>query len=237
MLRACDIPVGVDRQAVGLTMFGVTTACVQRLSAALEKGLDPLVFHATGVGGMSMEKLVDSGLIAAVIDITTTEIADMLVGGVFQATEDRMGAVIRTGVPYVGSCGALDMVNFGAMETVPARFSDRLFHVHNLQVTLMRTSVEENRSIGEWIAGRLNLMTGPVRFLIPQGGVSAIDVPGQPFHDPGADAALFEVLEDKVEQTESRRILRVPCAINDPDFSEAVLEAFRDVTGGTHAAH
>lgn len=237
MLRAGDIPVGVDRQAVGLTMFGVTTACVQRLSAALEKGLDPLVFHATGVGGMSMEKLVDSGLIAAVIDITTTEIADMLVGGVFQATEDRMGAVIRTGVPYVGSCGALDMVNFGAMETVPARFSDRLFHVHNLQVTLMRTSVEENRSIGEWIAGRLNLMTGPVRFLIPEGGVSAIDVPGQPFHDPGADAALFEVLENKVEQTESRRILRVPCAINDPDFSEAVLEAFRDVTGGTHAAH
>ncbi len=237
MLRAGDIPEAADRPTVGLTMFGVTTDCVQRLAAALGGTLDPLVFHATGVGGRSMEKLVDSGLVAAVIDITTTEIADMLIGGVFPATKDRMGAVIRTGIAYVGSCGALDMVNFGARETVPPQFAGRLFHVHNPQVTLMRTSVEENRVIGEWIAARLNLMTGPVRFLIPQGGVSAIDVPGQPFHDPDADAALFAALDNHVEQTAERRLIRLPHAINDPAFSDAVLEAFHDITGGAHAPH
>ncbi|HMB46638.1 MAG TPA: Tm-1-like ATP-binding domain-containing protein [Afifellaceae bacterium] len=237
MLRANDIPEAADRLTIGLTMFGVTTECVRRLAAGLGDHLDPLVFHATGVGGRSMEKLVDSNLVAAVIDITTTEIADMLVGGVFPATEDRMGAVIRTRVPYVGSCGALDMVNFGARETVPPQFAGRLFHVHNPQVTLMRTSKDENRAFGEWIAGRLNRMAGPVRFLIPQGGVSAIDVPGQPFHDPDADAALFEALENGVNQTAERRLVRLPYAINDPAFSDAVLEAFRDVTGGAYAAH
>jgi len=210
-------------------MFGVTTPCVQRLAAALEAGYAPLVFHATGVGGRSMEKLVDSGLVNAVIDITTTEIADMLVGGVFPSTEDRMGAVIRTGVPYIGSCGALDMVNFGALETVPEIFRSRLLHVHNPQVTLMRTSVEENRQFGSWIADRLNRMNGPVRFLIPEGGVSAIDVPGGPFHDPDADAALFDTLQEAVVQTKSRRVIRVPHAINDEAFAEAVLEAFDEI--------
>ena len=229
MLRAGEIEEGGDRAAVGLTMFGVTTPCVQRLAAALDAAYAPLVFHATGVGGRSMEKLVDSGLVSAVIDITTTEIADMLVGGVFPATDDRMGAIIRTSVPYIGSCGALDMVNFGAVETVPDQFRSRLLHVHNPQVTLMRTSVEENRQFGSWIADRLNRMNGPVRFFLPEGGVSAIDVPGGPFHDPDADAALFDTLQEAVVQTESRRVIRVPHAINDAAFAEAVLEAFDEI--------
>ncbi len=229
MMRADEIEEGVDRPAVGLTMLGVTTPYVRTMAAALEATYSPLVFHATGVGGRSMEKLVDSGLVSAVIDITTTEIADMLVGGVFPATDDRMGAVIRTGVPYIGSCGALDMVNFGAMETVPEQFRNRLLHVHNPQVTLMRTSSDENRHFGAWIAGRLNQMNGPVRFFIPEGGVSAIDVPGGPFHDPEADAALFDTLQKEVEQTDERRLVRVRHAINDDAFADAVLEAFNEI--------
>lgn len=176
-----DIPQAQNKPAVGLTMFGVTTACVSHIADRLTNSYDPLVFHATGTGGQSMEKLVDSGLINAVIDLTTTEIADRMVGGVFAATEDRMGAEIRTKVPYVGSVGALDMVNFGARDTVPSRFNDRLFHIHNPQVTLMRTTAEENAQFGRWIAEHLNAMTGPVRFLLPEGGVSAIDAHGQPF--------------------------------------------------------
>ncbi len=138
MLNANAIPRGGDRPAVGLTMFGVTTTCVSHIADALNARCDPLVFHATGTGGQSMEKLVDSGLIGGVIDLTTTEIADMLVGGVFPANGDRMGAVIRLQVPYVGSCGALDMVNFGARDTVPGAFAGRRFLEHNPQVTLMR---------------------------------------------------------------------------------------------------
>ena len=178
-----------------------------------------------------MEKLVDSGMISAVVDLTTTEIADMLVGGVLAATNDRMGAVIRTGIPYVGSCGALDMVNFGARETVPEKFSGRLFHVHNPQVTLMRTTADENRAIGLWISQRLNAMTGPVRFLTPEGGVSAIDAPGQAFHDPQADAALFEAIETETAWTDRRRLVRVPHNINTVEFAEAALVAFDEIAG------
>ncbi len=229
MLRSPAIPAGDDRPAIGLTMFGVTTTCVSHIAEALSSTHDPLVFHATGTGGQSMEKLVDSGLVGAVIDLTTTEIADMIVGGIFPATADRMGAVIRAGVPYVGSVGALDMVNFGARDTVPEKFAGRLFHVHNPQVTLMRTTPAENRQFGTWIAARLNAMTGPVRFLLPQGGVSAIDVPGQPFHDPQADAALFAAIEDGVDQTPDRRLIRVPDNINTTQFAEAALAAFREI--------
>ena len=177
--------------SVGLTMFGVTTPCVQQITAALAADWECLVFHATGVGGRSMEKLVDSGLISAVIDVTTTEVADMLMGGVLAADEDRFGAIIRTRAPYVGSVGALDMVNFGPIDTVPAAYKGRLLHVHNPQVTLMRTTAAENDRIGSWIGERLNRMDGPVRFLLPELGVSALDAPGQAFHDPRADAALF----------------------------------------------
>ena len=171
-------------------MFGVTTPASSR-SAALEDDYDCLVFHATGVGGQSMEKLVDSGMLTGVLDITTTEICDMMMGGVFAANEDRFGAMIRTQMPYVGACGALDMVNFGPPETVPEKYRDRLFYEHNPQVTLMRTTPEENEQMGRWIGERLNQMSAPVRFFLPEGGVSALDAPGQPFHDPQADAALF----------------------------------------------
>ncbi|MDO9059009.1 MAG: Tm-1-like ATP-binding domain-containing protein, partial [Bradyrhizobium sp.] len=163
---------GEDRPLVGLTMFGVTTPCVQQVTKLIGDDYECLVFHATGIGGQSMEKLVDGGLVPAVIDVSTTEIADLLFGGVFPATEDRLGAIIRTRIPYVGSVGALDMVNFGAPDTVPERYRGRLLHQHNPQVTLMRTLPEENAAMGRWIGERLNLMEGPVRFLLPEAGVS-----------------------------------------------------------------
>ena len=218
-----------DRPAVALTMFGVTTPCVEQVSAALEADYDCLVFHATGTGGQSMEKLVDSGLVVGVIDVTTTEVCDLLMGGVFSAGEDRLDAIARTGVPYVGSCGALDMVNFGAIDTVPARYRDRNLYVHNPQVTLMRTTAKENRSMGEWIGAKLNACEGEVRFLIPEGGVSMIDAPGQPFHDPAADAALFEALEATVQQTPRRRLIRLPHHLNDPAFARALVASFREI--------
>ena len=199
-----------SRPAVGITMFGVTTACVQQVTPLLESRYDCLVFHATGTGGQSMEKLLDSHLLS----------------GVLACTEDRFGAVARTRAPYVGSCGALDMVNFGAMDSVPERYQGRTFYPHNPQVTLMRTTAEENRRQGEWIADRLNRCDGPVRFLIPEGGVSALDAPGQAFWDPQADAALFEALESRLVQTADRRLVRVPCHINDPLFARTAVEQF-----------
>ena len=217
--------------AVGLTMFGVTTACVQQVTAQLKDEYDCLVFHATGIGGQSMEKLVDSRLLSGVIDVTTTEICDMMMGGVFPATEDRFGAVIRARLPYVGSVGALDMVNFGAPETVPERYKGRTFYPHNPQVTLMRTTAEENDRMGRWIGERLNRMEAPVRFLLPEGGVSALDAPGQPFHDPAADAALFKALEQTVRRTSSRQLVRLPYHVNDPQFAVALVEAFRALHG------
>ena len=217
--------------AVGLTMFGVTTACVQQVTAQLKDEYDCLVFHATGIGGQSMEKLVDSRLLAGVIDVTTTEICDLMMGGVFPATEDRFGAVIRARLPYVGSVGALDMVNFGAPETVPERYKGRTFYPHNPQVTLMRTTAEENDRMGRWIGERLNRMEAPVRFLLPEGGVSALDAPGQPFHDPAADAALFKALEQTVRRTSSRQLVRLPHHVNDPQFAVALVDAFRALHG------
>jgi uncharacterized protein (UPF0261 family)/ABC-type branched-subunit amino acid transport system ATPase component len=218
--------------AIGLTMFGVTTPCVQQLTAALKDEYDCLVFHATGVGGQSMEKLVDGGQLEGVIDITTTEVCDLLMGGVFPATEDRFGAVIRARIPYVGSVGALDMVNFGPRDTVPPPYQGRLLHQHNPQVTLMRTTADENERMGRWIGERLNQMDAPVRFLLPEGGVSALDRPGGAFYDQAADAALFRALEQTVRQTSTRQLVRVPANINDPAFVAATLEAFRAVHGG-----
>lgn len=216
-----------DKPAIGLSMFGVTTPCVQQITAQLENGFDCLVFHATGVGGRSMEKLMDSGMLSAIVDITTTEVCDMLLGGVFSANEDRFGASIRSGVPYIGSCGALDMVNFAAIDTVPEHYRNRNLYEHNPQITLMRTTLEENERIGVWIGGRLNEMTGPVRFYLPEGGVSLLDAPGMAFYDPKADAALFEALERTVIQTSSRQLVRVPYNINDPEFAELIVNQFR----------
>jgi len=217
------------RPAVGLTMFGVTTPAVQAIVKSLELDFDCLVFHATGTGGRSMEALVDSRLISGLVDLTTTEVADMLVGGVFAATEDRFGAAIRTGLPYVGSVGALDMVNFGPEHTVPEKFRGRKFVVHNPSVTLMRTTIEENRAMGQWIGERLNQMKGPVRFFLPQGGVSLLDAPGQAFHDPQADEALFSAIEATVTTGPQRQVQRVAGNINDPGFVQTVVSAFLSI--------
>jgi uncharacterized protein (UPF0261 family)/ABC-type branched-subunit amino acid transport system ATPase component len=219
--------------AVALTMFGVTTPCVQQVTAALKGQYDCLVFHATGIGGQSMEKLVDSGLVQGVIDISTTEVCDLLMGGKFPATEDRFGAIIRQRMPYVGSCGALDMVNFGAPDTVPEKYSGRLLYRHNPQITLMRTTPEENAAMGRWIGDKLNQMTAPVRFFLPEGGVSMLDAPGQPFHDKAADQALFAALEATVRQTVTRQLIRLPHHINDAAFAAELVRAFRSLHGGS----
>ena len=220
-MEAAKQPKARDRlPAVGLTMFGVTTPAVQRISAALREDFECLVFHATGVGGRSMEKLVDSGLIAGVIDLTTTEVADMLIGGVLPATEDRFGAIIRTRIPYVGSVGALDMVNFGPRETVPERYrAPQTARPQSASDADAHHGRKRTPRIGRWIGERLNQMDGPVRFLIPELGVSALDAPGQPFWDPEADAALFRALEQTVRQTSNRQIIRVRRNINEPEFS------------------
>jgi uncharacterized protein (UPF0261 family) len=210
-------------------MFGVTTTCVTQVSGTLSRDYECLVFHATGTGGQSMERLAESGLLVGVIDVTTTEVCDLLIGGVLSAGPDRLGAIARSRIPYVGSAGALDMVNFWAMETVPERFRGRKLYRHNPNVTLMRTNVEENREIGAWIAAKLNACPGPVRFLIPEHGVSALDAPGQPFHDPEADAALFDAIENAIEKTSARRLLRLPLHINDPQFAAALVENFREI--------
>ena len=217
--------------SVGITMFGVTTPAVQKIAAELKDEFECLVFHATGVGGRSMEKLVDSGQLVGVVDLTTTEVCDLLMGGVFPATEDRFGSIIRSRVPYVGSVGALDMVNFGVPDSIPERYRQRKFHVHNPQVTLMRTTPEENDRMGRWIGERLNQMDGLVRFFLPEGGVSALDAQGQPFWDPEADAALFKALERTVRQTGNRQLVRVRHNINDPEFASTIVGAFRPLLG------
>lgn len=230
--RRAARPRGATKPAVALTMFGVTTPAVQQVAAQLEDDYDCLVFHATGIGGQSMEKLVDSGKVAGVIDLTTTEVCDMMMGGVFAATEDRFGAMIRRRMPYLGSVGALDMVNFGAPDTVPEKYKGRLFYEHNPQVTLMRTTAQECAEMGRWIGARLNEMEAPVRFFLPEGGVSALDAPGQPFDDPAARHALFTALEDSVRQSATRKLIRLPHNINDPAFAAAVVAAFRELHGG-----
>jgi uncharacterized protein (UPF0261 family) len=176
-----------------------------------------------------MEKLADSGLLAGAIDVTTTEIADEIAGGVLSAGPSRMDVFARHPVPYVGSCGALDMVNFGAWDSVPERFRARKLYRHNPTVTLMRTTADECRAIGEFIAAKLNAMTGPVRFLIPEGGVSSIDRPGQPFHDPDADGALFAAIERHFRPGPNRRLTRLPLHLNDEAFADALVAAWREV--------
>ena len=218
-----------DKPAIGITMFGVTTPLVQQVAAALENDYDVLVFHATGTGGRAMEGLLANGRLAAILDLTTTEVCDMIAGGVFPADETRFDASINSGLPYIGACGALDMVNFNAPDTVPEKYKHRKFYEHNPQITLMRTTPEENAEIGRWIGDKLNQMTGQVRFLLPEGGVSALSASGQPFHDPVADAALFNTLEATVRQTTSRQLIRSPHNINDPEFAALVLDCFQQL--------
>ena len=212
-----------ERPLIAATMFGVTTPCVtaarERLEAA---GYDVLVFHATGSGGRAMEGLIDDGWFAGVLDVTTTEWADEVVGGVLTAGPDRLSAAGRKGVPQVVSVGALDMVNFGAPDTIPAQFHDRTLYRHNPSVTLMRTTPDECRRIGERIASQVNRALGPVVVLLPKHGVSMIDRDGQPFHDPEADAELFGALRDNLRKEIPVREL--DAHINDPEFAHALAE-------------
>lgn len=216
--------------AVGLTMFGVTTPAVTQIVELLTGAVEPLVFHATGTGGKTMEMLVDSGLVGALIDVTTTEVCDYLLGGVLPAGPERLDCLSRRPVPYVGSVGACDMVNFWAPETVPPHYADRLFYAHNANVTLMRTSADECRAIGEWIGGKLNAAVGPVRFLLPLRGVSALDIEGGAFRDAEADAELFEAIERTVQWSSDRQLIRLDCHVNDPSFAEAAVRAFHEIT-------
>ena len=214
---------GEDKPVVATTMFGVTTQCVERVRSHLEgAGYEVLVFHATGSGGRAMEGLIDAGFIEGVADVTTTEWADELVGGMLAAGPERLDAAARRGIPQVVSVGALDMVNFGPREMVPDRFSHRRFHVHNPTVTLMRTSAVESAQLGEIIAGKLNRATGPVTLLLPLRGVSALDKEGQPFWDAEADAALFNALRAHAGKNVS--LIELDLHINDPEFADAVAQ-------------
>ena len=218
------------KPAIGLTMFGVTTPCVQAVTKQLEPDYDCLVFHATGVGGQSMEKLADSGLLAGVIDVSTTEIADEIAGGTLSAGPTRLDVFARHEIPWVGSCGALDMANFGPWDSVPERYRGRRLYRHNPTVTLMRTTADECRAIGEFLVAKINAMRGPVRFLIPEGGVSAIDRPGQPFHDPEADRVLFDTIERGFRSGVDRQLRRLPHHLNDEAFAAALVAAWREVS-------
>ena len=212
-----------DRPLIAATMFGVTTPCVtaarERLEAA---GYEVLVFHATGSGGRAMEGLIDDGWFAGVLDVTTTEWADEVVGGVLSAGPGRLSAAGRKGIPQVVSVGALDMVNFGAPDTIPAQFRDRRLYRHNPSVTLMRTTPEECREIGERIATQLNRAKGPVVVLIPERGVSMIDKDGQPFHDPVADESLFAALRANLRA--DIRVRALDAHVNDAEFAHALAD-------------
>ena len=216
-----------DKPVIAATMFGVTTPCVERARRVLEEaGYEVLVFHATGTGGQAMESLIADGLIAGVLDITTTELADELVGGVLSAGPDRLTAAGRKGIPQVISVGALDMVNFGPPETVPPKFADRKFYHHNPTVTLMRTTVEENRNLGEEIARKAATATGPTAILFPLQGVSAIDREGQPFDDLAARRTLLDALRRNHGTVE---LIELDYHINDPQFAEAGARKLIDI--------
>ena len=216
-----------DKPTVGVTMFGVTTPCVTEARALLEeRGYEVLTFHATGTGGKAMEELVEQDVIGGVLDVTTTELADELIGGVLSAGPDRLEAAGEAGVPQVVSVGALDMVNFGPRDSVPQEFEDRQFHLHNPTVTLMRTTSEENRELGRTLAEKVNRATGPTTVVLPTGGVSMIDVEGEDFYDPEADAALFdairETLNDDVE------LIEAETDVNDPEFARTLVDALTE---------
>jgi uncharacterized protein (UPF0261 family) len=217
-----------DKPLIAASMFGVTTPCVTTAREWFEdRGSEVLVFHATGTGGNSMEALIAGGFISGVLDITTTELADELVGGVLSAGPDRLTVAGKAGVPQIVSLGALDMVNFGPKETVPAQFQDRNLYVHNPTVTLMRTTPEECSELGARVATRLNAATGPVAIFIPRKGISAIAVEGGPFHDPVADAALFDSLlanlDDRIE------VHDLELEINDPAFATAMANRLAEL--------
>jgi len=210
-----------DRPLVCATMFGVTTPCVERAREVIEAaGYEVLVFHATGGGGQAMESLIAEGLISGVLDMTTTELADELVGGTLSAGPNRLTAAATHGVPQVVSVGATDMVNFGTPDSVPDRFAERTFYQHNPTVTLMRTTADENRQLGSEIARKVSAGKQS-SIMLPLKGVSAIDCKGQPFDDPAARDALFEAIRAGSQETE---VIQLDQHINDPEFAEAAAE-------------
>jgi uncharacterized protein (UPF0261 family) len=217
---------GADKPLVAATMFGVTTPCLEAARADVERdGNEVLVFHATGSGGLTMESFIRDGLIAGVLDLTTTELADELVGGILSAGPDRLTAAALRGVPQVISLGALDMVNFGPPDTVPEKFSNRRFYRHNPTVTLMRTTPEENDALGREIAHKASAARGPTAVLVPRRGVSAIDSPGQPFWWPEADAALFASL--RLWMSPHVELVELDLHINEPAFAAAAAKTLR----------
>lgn len=215
-----------SKPAVGLSMFGVTTPCVTRVAELISDTCDPLIFHATGTGGQTMEQLVSDGSLTGLIDVTLTEVCDLLVGGVLPCLPERLDVVAETSLPWVGAPGALDMVNFWAPDTIPLEFSDRQFYHHNPNVTLMRTTPEENARFGRWIGDKLNACAGPVTLLLPEKGISMLDIEGGDFWWPEADAALYDSLEQTLRTTPNRQITRLPLHINDPEFSAALAAAY-----------
>jgi uncharacterized protein (UPF0261 family) len=219
-----EIPAGEDKPLITATMFGVTTPCVTRVRERLEgAGYEVLVFHATGSGGRAMESLIDGGFIAGAADITTTEWADELIGGVLSAGPTRLDAAAKAGIPQVVSVGALDMCNWGAIETVPAKFADRNLYRHNPTVTLMRTTPEENAELGRIIAGKLNAATGPVALFLPLRGVSMIDAEGGPFWSPEADAALFDAIRATLDRSKVD-LVELDLNVNDDAFADAMAD-------------
>lgn len=224
MVNTAPPPAGDDRPLLAASMFGVTTPCVTAARESLEgKGYEVLVFHMTGVGGRTLEQLAADGWLSGVLDVTTTELADELVGGVFSAGSGRLTAAGAAGVPQVVSVGALDMVNFGPRDTVPARFESRNLYVHNASVTLMRTTPEECAELGTRLASRLSTTTGPATLFLPLRGVSAIAVEGGPFHDPAADAALFEAIRANLDR-ERVDLVELDLDVNDPAFAAAMSD-------------
>ncbi|KAK9113073.1 hypothetical protein Scep_020592 [Stephania cephalantha] len=222
----------VEKPTVGITMFGVTTPCVTAVKEKLEReGYETLVFHATGAGGRAMEGLVREGFIQGVLDITTTEVADYVVGGVMACDSSRFDAVIEKQLPLVLSLGALDMVNFGAKQTIPADFHHRNIHVHNEQVSLMRTTVDENKKFAAFIADKMNKSSSKVCICIPEKGISALDAPGKPFYDPEATSSLISELEMLIETNVDRQVNKFPYHINDPEFADALVRSFLEISG------
>jgi uncharacterized protein (UPF0261 family) len=210
----------LERPLVVASMFGNTTVCVNKAKEHLESaGFEVLVFHATGTGGRAMESLIETGLVSGVLDVTTTEWADELVGGILSAGSGRMDAAGREGVPTIVTPGCLDMVNFGEPKSVPAKYAKRQFYFHNPQVTLMRTTPEECRQLGSILAAKVNAYRGPVSVLLPLRAVSIISAKGQPFHDPKADAALFEAIRADLDKRIS--LIELDVLINEPAFAEA----------------
>ncbi len=227
MVESAVPPLG-EKPLVAATMFGVTTPCVTTARERLEEhGYEVLVFHATGAGGQSMEALAKGGFLVGVLDATTTELADELVGGVLSAGPERLEAAGAAGLPQVVSLGALDMVNFGSRESVPSTFADRKLYVHNPTVTLMRTTAAECSELGRTIGRKLSAATGPTAVFVPLGGVSMIDVPGQPFYDPEADAALIAGLKETL--AEGVELHERPEEINDNAFAIAMADRLHEL--------